>query len=111
MLAAYIWMSVGIFLLIIEIFTADFTFATLGIACLIASIPAFMGSGFVVQAVLFTISATVIFATIRPFVKKVIQGKNRAKELGLNTLVDKKGIVTEDIVNSEAGLYEISFGI
>lgn len=94
-------MSVGIFLLVIEIFTVDFLFATMGIACLIASIPAFMGASITVQVVIFTISAAVIFASVRPFAKKLIQGKNHAKELGLNTLVNKKGTVIEDIVNSE----------
>lgn len=101
MLPAYIWMGVGILMLIIEIFTADFLFATIGIACLIASIPAYMGAGFVVQSVVFAISATVIFVSIRPMVKKFLQGKNHAKELGLNTLINKKGIVTEEIVNSQ----------
>ena len=101
MLSAYMWLGVGIFCLIIEIFTADFLFATIGIACLIASVPAFMGAGFTVQAVIFAISGTVIFATVRPVVKKLIQGKNHAKERGLNTLVDKKGVVIEDIVNAE----------
>jgi len=98
---AYIWLIVGILLLIIEIFTADFLFATIGISCLIASIPAFMGFNIIAQAVTFAIVATVIFITVRPFAIKVIQGKNHAKELGLNTLVNKKGIVEEEIVNSE----------
>ncbi len=101
LLYAYIWMSVGILMLIIEIFTADFLFATLGISCLIASIPAFMGANIVAQVVVFTIAAVVMFVSVRPFAKKLIQGKNHARELGLNTLVGKNGTVTEEIVNSE----------
>jgi len=98
---AYIWMSVGILMLIVEIFTADFLFATMGISCLIASIPAFMGAGIVAQVVVFSISAVIMFVSVRPFAKKLIQGKNHAKELGLNTLVGKTGVVAEEIVNSE----------
>ena len=101
MLFAYIWLIIGILMLIVEIFTADFLFASIGISCLIASIPAFMGAGLVTQTIVFAISAIIFFATIRPIVKKIIQGKNRAKELGLNTLVNKKGVVSEEIVNSE----------
>ena len=88
-------------MLIVEIFTADFLFASIGISCLIASIPAFMGAGIVAQTIVFAVSAVIFFVSIRPFVKKIIQGKNRAKELGLNTLVNKKGVVAEEIVNSE----------
>lgn len=102
MLAAQIWTVVGVLLLIIEIFTADFMFASLGIACLIGGISAFMGAGFVVQVVVFAVSGVVIFITVRPFVKKVLQGENHARELGLNTLTGKKGVVTEEIVNSES---------
>ncbi len=105
LISAYIWLSVGILLLIVEIFTADFLFATMGISCLIASIPAFLGANLVVQVVVFAISATAIFATVRPFAKKLIQGKNHAKELGLNTLAGKNGVVTEEIVNEENGGY------
>lgn len=101
MLATYIWMSVGLLCLIIEIFTADFLFATIGISCFIAGLPAYLGADIVVQVVVFAISSVIMFVSVRPFAKKLIQGKNHAKELGLNTLVNKKGIVAEEIVNSE----------
>lgn len=101
MLYTYVWLIVGVLLLIIEVFTADFLFASIGLACLTASIPAYMGLSLTVQTITFAISSVMIFAFVRPFAKKVIQGKNHAKELGLNTLVNKRGIVTEAIINTE----------
>ncbi len=98
---AYIWLIAGILLLIVEIFTADFLFASIGISCLIASIPAFIGASAGFQIATFAVAGIIIFALVRPFVKKVIQGKNHAGELGLNTLVNKRGIVTEKIINSK----------
>jgi membrane protein implicated in regulation of membrane protease activity len=101
MLYAYIWLIAGILLLIVEVFTADFLFASIGISCLVASIPAFLGASGVAQVVTFVITAVIVFSVVRPFAKKVIQGKNHASELGLNTLVNKRGIVTEKIINSK----------
>ncbi|HSA05610.1 MAG TPA: NfeD family protein [Candidatus Gastranaerophilales bacterium] len=98
---AYIWLIAGITLLILEIFTADFLLASIGISCLIASIPAFLGTSIAAQITTFSITAIIVFATIRPFIQKIIQGKNHAKELGLNTLINKRGIVTEEINNSQ----------
>ncbi len=98
---AYIWLIAGILFLIIEVFTADFLFASIGISCLIAGIPAFIGFSPAVQITTFAIAAVIVFAMVRPFAKKLIQGKNHARELGLNTLVDKKGVVTEEIINSQ----------
>jgi len=98
---AYIWLIAGIVLLIVEVFTADFLFASIGISCLIASIPAFIGFSLGVQIATFAIAGIIIFALVRPFAQKVIQGKNHASELGLNTLENKRGTVTEEINNAE----------
>ncbi len=97
----YIWLIAGILLLIAEVFTADFLFASIGISCLIASIPAFLGASFQFQIATFAIVGVIVFALVRPFAKRIIQGKNHARELGLNTLEGKRGTVVEKINNNE----------
>ncbi len=97
----YIFIILGVLFFIAELFTADFLFASIGLACLITSVFAFLGFSLYVQLVIFSLSIIIIFATIRPFVKKFLEGKNKAKELGLNTLIGKKGKVSEKIDNTQ----------
>lgn len=80
MISIYMWIYVGAFLLFVELFTADFLFASLGISCLIASIVAFLGGGIVVQAVVFGISAIVIFLLTRSYNKDMLNSSRHSEE-------------------------------
>jgi len=97
---AFIWIILGVFLLILEIFMADFTLASIGLACLITSVFALIGLNIYFQLAIMTIALILIFSSIRPFLIKLIQGKESKEAKTLNTLINKKGVVSETINNS-----------
>ncbi|MGB2578801.1 membrane protein [Elusimicrobium simillimum] len=97
----YWWIIIGIILIIGEIFTLDFALSCFGIAFLAAAVPAYFGASFFWQAICFAVVAVTLFFTLRPFALKYLN-KGAKLKTGADALIDRKGVVTEEI-NEAAG--------
>ena len=96
----YLWIILGVCLVIAEIFTVTFFLLALGIAAFVVGFIAWLEYSFLTQMFAFAITVIVIFFTIRPFQLKYLHGSKDKKEIGIKKLIGKNFRVTEDIDNS-----------
>tara|TARA_B100000029_G_C16796884_1_gene675166 strand:- start:37 stop:471 length:435 start_codon:yes stop_codon:yes gene_type:complete len=92
-----IWISIGILLLIAEIFTPGFILACFGMACFVTSLGTFFDITLNTQLILFAFSSILIFIGIRPFFTKFDDFNNT--ESGVDAMINQICIVTENIDN------------
>lgn len=94
----YIWILVGIILIIVEILTPGFIIGTFGISALFTGSLAYLGISLKFQLLIFSILSLVIFFGIRPFFMKLLYSKNEVKT-NYQRIIGKKGTVEEKIDN------------
>ena len=64
------WLSAGVILFIIEIFTPGFFSASMGIGAFITAIPAYLGTSLEVQLLVFALTSVISIFVLRPIIKK-----------------------------------------
>lgn len=93
----WLWILAGIFLIILEIFTAGFIVMWFGIAAIISAVPAYLGAS--IELIILVYCGTVFLLTI--FVRKITMTYMHQNEITSNTNTDvvlnSKGVVLEDI--------------
>ena len=94
----YVWLVLGIALLIGEIFTPGFILACFGVAGMFTSVLAFVGMGWRGQLIGFILATILVLVTLRPIFLKV-SGKTRTNT---EALIGQVGVVRERIVDSSA---------
>jgi membrane protein implicated in regulation of membrane protease activity len=94
------WVISGIVLFAAEIFTPGFVLMSIGAACLLAGLSAWLGFSTGVQAVVFAVGTVAAFLATRPFVKKFLYNKENLPT-GTNALTGKKAKVNETINNDD----------
>ena len=99
-----IWLSVGIVLGILELFTPGFFLVGVGVSMAIVAIPASLSMALWVQLLVLIISLVLFFLLIRPLVMKL---PSSVKKSGADALEGEKGVVTEDIDPVEGGRVKV----
>ena len=100
-----IWLiAAGVFF-VAEIITVGFLIFWLGIGALLAMIVSFFINNLIVQTSVFVISSIILIFATKPLVNKFIGNKDKAAT-NVYSIIDKKGIVIEDI-NSTLGTGQV----
>lgn len=95
----YIWIIIGLVLLIVEIFTPGFVVATFGIGCLFAAIPAALDLHFLWQLFVFIVASFLAFLFVRPLYMKYLFPEDRQIPTNVDALVGQQALVLEEIDN------------
>ncbi len=94
------WIISGIVLFAAEIFTPGFVLMSIGSACILAGLSAWLGFSTGIQTIIFAFGTVAAFLATRPFVKKFLYSKEQLPT-GTSALIGKKGKVTEKISNED----------
>ncbi len=94
-----IWGILGIFLIILEIFTPGFVVATFGIGCLFAAIPAAFSLGLIWQFLVFSLVTLLSFFIVRPIYLKYLFPEEKQIPTNVDALIGQEGVVIEQIDN------------
>ncbi|HOJ63409.1 MAG TPA: NfeD family protein [Spirochaetota bacterium] len=94
----YLWLIIGIILIVLEIFTPGFVVALIGFACLITGILAILIHNIYFQLVFFVISLTLLMIFIRPILLKYLKLTKDHKS-NVFALIGKEAIVETEIDN------------
>ncbi len=90
------WLVISGICFAIEAVTVGFLIFWFGIGALLALACSFITDSIVIQSTVFVVSSTLLMFLTRPFVKKFTKKENEI-ETNVNSLINKVGIVTEDI--------------
>jgi membrane protein implicated in regulation of membrane protease activity len=93
----YIWMIIGVALIVIEIFTPGFFMLLPGIAGIVAGVVAIWVPSLAIQLAVFIVLSAALIIFLRPLVLKM-NGKNQ-QETNADGMIGKVVLVTEDIDN------------
>ncbi|NPU99917.1 MAG: NfeD family protein [Brevinematales bacterium] len=93
----YIWMIIGVALIVIEIFTPGFFMLLPGVAGVVAGVVAIWVPSLAIQITVFILLSAALIIFLRPFVLKMT-GKNQ-QETNADGMIGKVVLVTEDIDN------------
>lgn len=96
------WLIAAIILMTAEVLTSDFLLATFGIACLIASLVAGVGAGFVAQLAAFAGASVLCLAIVRPAVKRWLYQSGEKLKTNIDSLIGRRGTVTDDAACEDA---------
>ncbi len=88
-----IWLLLFIILLIVELATVNLVTIWFAIGCIASYITSFFIDSWIIQLVIFIFISTVTLLLTKPIIKKVKKGIIENKDI----IIDKIGIVTEDI--------------
>ena len=100
-----IWLSAGIILAILEVFTPGFFIVGIGVSLVITALPAAMGLPFWVQLLVCGVMILVFFLLVRPLVMKIPHSDS--KKTGTAALMGEEGIVVETITRIEGGRVKV----
>ena len=98
----WIWVVIGIILIIVEIFTQNFLVMWFGIASIITAIPVYYNSPIEVVIFTYTITLLVLTTYVRKLTKNHFLDEESIKT-NTDILVGQRGIVTNEIDIFEFG--------
>ena len=90
------WLLIAGLSFVIESFTVGFLVFWFGIGALIALISSFFIENIIIQAVIFIITSSILMVFTKPLVKKFVKN-TKTVPTNVYSLIDKEGIVLEDI--------------
>jgi membrane protein implicated in regulation of membrane protease activity len=102
----WIWLALGIVLLITEVATTAFVVLPLAIGAFAAATVAFFGGPVDVQFVVAAAVSVVSFAGIRPLAKRVNQS-GQVEGIGSHRLTNARGVAISDIDRTGTGMVQI----
>jgi membrane protein implicated in regulation of membrane protease activity len=95
---AQVWLITAIVLFILEIVTPGFVLANLGVAAMASALAAWLGGDITWQVIVFVITCTISFFTVRPLLHKVLYKDDEPKiPTGADALIGRVVVVTEHI--------------
>ena len=100
-----IWLSAGIILAILEVFTPGFFIVGIGVSLVITALPAALGLPFWVQLLVCGVMILIFFLLVRPLVMKIPHSDG--KKTGTAALMGEEGIVVETITRVEGGRVKV----
>lgn len=95
--AQYIWIIVGIALLIGEIFSMDFSLACFGAAAIGAGLGAWLGLGLTGQVILFSLLSLIMFLAVKKHLTAWLKKSAPAVKSNADALLGRVAKVTERI--------------
>lgn len=90
-----IWMILGVAFIVVEIFTPNFFFMSVGIGAIIAGVSSFLVYNLTAQIVIFLLFSFIIFLYLKKFSDKFFRRKDG--DTNYFALKDKTGLVTKEI--------------
>ena len=100
-----VWVLLGILAFIIEIFTPAFVAACLGIGLILGGVASGIGLNYTWQLVFFSAGTALSFFAIRPFILKIGYRMSGSVKTNADSLIGRKGKVTETIGADEGNGY------
>ena len=100
-----IWLSAGIILAILEVFTPGFFIVGIGVSLVITALPSALGLPFWVQLLVCGVMILIFFLLVRPLVMKIPHSDS--KKTGTAALMGEEGIVVETITRIEGGRVKV----
>ena len=100
-----IWLSAGIILAILEVFTPGFFIVGIGVSMAITALFSAMGLPFWVQLLVCGVMILIFFLLVRPLVMKIPHPDS--KKTGTAALMGEEGIVVETITRIEGGRVKV----
>ena len=100
-----IWLSAGIILAILEVFTPGFFIVGIGVSMAITALPTALGLPFWVQLLVCGAMILIFFLLVRPLVMKIPHSDS--KKTGTAALMGEEGIVVETITRIEGGRVKV----
>lgn len=95
------WLIIAGVCFVIESFTIGFFVFWFGIGALIALVVSLFTSNFFIQATVFVVTSALLLILTKPFVNKCIKNVE-TKQTNVYGIIDKEGIVIEDIDSIQA---------
>ena len=92
-----IWAIIALVLLIIEMFTIDFTFLMLAGGALGAMVTAFFMPSWAVQLIVFAVLAVVLLVFVRPCIKRYMNNSSATHESNVYALIGKQAVALTEI--------------
>lgn len=100
-----IWLSAGIILAILEVFTPGFFIVGIGVSLAITALFSALGLPFWVQLLVCGVMILIFFLLVRPLVMKIPHSDS--KKTGTAALMGEEGIVVETITRIEGGRVKV----
>lgn len=97
----YIWVILGVVLLVLEIFIPGFFMALIGVAALLTGVVTLITPNFLVQLLVFGGLVTVFLIFVKPFVMKHLFKKDQIKGSNVDGMIGKVVNVTDTIDNNK----------
>ncbi len=97
----YLWLTIVIFLAVIEAMTTSLTTIWFVISGIVAILVSFITDNFMIQFSIFCVLGIILLATTRSFLLKVVKTKD--VKTNIDRIIGARGIVTEDITNTSLG--------
>lgn len=104
--AAVVFLVLGLGLSAAEIVAPGLILLPFGIGAVVASLTGFVGADPWVQAVVFIVASTAIFAALRPIARRLNQS-NEDEGIGARRLVGARATVLEDIPADDSGMVRV----
>lgn len=95
----YILLTIGIIAFIIEIFTTNFIFASIGIGFFFSAFGSYISLSTHSQIILFALGVGLNYFFVKPIITKYGYRNNHIKT-NKDALINKKGVVSEEINSS-----------
>ncbi len=95
---AIAWIIGGIVLSILELFTLDLFFVTIGIAAFGAGLAAFLGAPIWLQVAIFAVIAIALLFGVRPWARRQLKKTTPDIDTNVRGLIGKTAIVTKPLV-------------
>jgi membrane protein implicated in regulation of membrane protease activity len=96
-MAWLVWASAAVLLIILEMLTAGFVLAPLGLAAAVAAVAAVLGAGAAVQLAAFAAAAAVTFLGLRPVVLRLLHRDREPVATNVAALVGQTGLLVTAI--------------
>ena len=90
------WLIASGIFFVVEIFTTGFLIFWLGVAAIFAMIASFITSNIVIQMIVFVVSSIILIPCTRKLSEKILK-KSQTIQTNVYRLIEKEGIVIEDI--------------
>ena len=100
-----IWLSAGILLAIMEVFTPGFFIVGIGVSMAITALPSALGLPLWVQLLVFGVMVLAFFLLVRPLIMKL--PRSQGVKTGTAAIIGKEGIVIETISLPEGGRVKV----
>ena len=92
-----IWIIIGAFFIVAEIFSVSFFAGPIGLACLVAALINYAGEDPTWQMIGFSITSVGLLLAVRPIWKRMMDNISNKEVSGIDAYVGRQGKITETV--------------